>query len=419
MPRATWRPLIGYSTNVHRGEDLKAIRRYIREYTVPVRDRVYGRGAPAGLELRLGARSAADLRDREARESFRAFLEDARLELFSINAFPLLDFHARRVKEKVYRPSWAEPERARITNDIATILADILPPGVTGSVSTLGGAFRRAPAPIRSRERIARGYLDTVRHLARLEEETGRTIVLAAEPEPETTLETARDVIDFFEGELLPVALGRSRGAARARAEEELRRFFTVNLDTCHSSVLFEEPARSLRDLRKAGIEVGKLHVTSALSVQNPGRSAAYEDLRSMDEPRYFHQFAGRDAAGAVTWRGLDLDELPPQEEVRRRGIVEIRSHYHVPLYRRKWKRLDTTREETRRAVLEAAGARRCSHLVVETYTWPLLASEDRLVEGIAREIEWLIDTLAEARVDVRPGSRARSGALATGNRPL
>src|SRR5688572_30684663 len=389
MPRATWHPLIGYSTNVHRGEDLKAIRRYLREYTVPVRDRVYGRGAPAGLEL------------------------------FSISAFPLLDFHARRVKEKVYRPSWAEPERARITNDIARILAELLPPGVTGSISTLGGAFRRAPASLRSREGMARGYLDTVRHLARIEEETGRTIVLAAEPEPETTLETVRDVVEFFEGSLLPIALGRSRGAGRARAEAELRKFFTVNLDTCHASVLFEDPARSLRDLRKAGIEVGKLHVTSALSVQNPGRSAAYEDLRSMDEPRYFHQFAGRDAAGAVTWRGLDLDELPPQEEVRRRGIVEIRSHYHVPLYRRKWKRLDTTREETRRAVLEAAGARRCSHLVVETYTWPLLASEDRLVEGIAREIEWLIDTLAEARVDVRPGSRARSGALATGNRPL
>ena len=57
------------------------------------------------------------------------------------------------------------------------------------------------------------------------------------------------------------------------RSFMSLRRFFTINFDTCHFSVLFQDMARSLRRLRRAGIQVGKLHVTSAVRLSNPYRS--------------------------------------------------------------------------------------------------------------------------------------------------
>jgi hypothetical protein len=394
-----WTPLLGYSTNVHRGETLAQVYRFLRDYTVPIKRRVFGAAARAGLELRLGIGSARELVKRREREAFGAFLEEHGLVLFSVNAFPLLDFHARRVKEKVYAPAWTEPARSRWTNAIADILADLLPAGITGSVSTLGGAFRRkehGPAAFR---RIAANYVRTAGHLARIEETTGKTILLAAEPEPETTFETSRDVIEFFERWLIPAARAAwGRRLRPARVEERLRRFFAVNCDTCHASVLFEDPVESLRSLWRAGIEVGKLHVTSAIALRNPFRARkAYADLLAMDEPRYFHQFAGRDARGKVIWRGLDLDRLPRRlERGKHPAVTEIRSHFHVPLYLRKWRSLDTTREETRRVVHEAARAKRTSHLVVETYTWPILAREEKLIEGIASELRWLVDILGD-----------------------
>ena len=43
---------------------------------------------------------------------------------------------------------------------------------------------------------------------------------------------------------------------------------------------------------------------------------------------------------------------------------------------------------------------RQCEHLVIETYTWPLLEKEDRLVRGIAKEFRWLLKILAEMGVE-------------------
>ena len=175
-----------------------------------------------------------------------------------------------------------------------------------------------------------------------------------------------------------------------------------MNYDTCHFSVLFQDQVASLRSLRRAGLEVGKVHVTNAISLSNPDRARlAYQEFRGMHEPRYFHQFCGKYADGKTQWRGRDLNKLPTKlERGRQPALAELRSHYHVPIYLRKWRRLDTTRDETHKAVLEVLRTRQCSHLVIETYTWPLLEKEERLVRGIAREFRWLLEVLAECGVE-------------------
>jgi hypothetical protein len=425
--KSPWKPLLAYSTNVHRGESLPDIYRFLERYTLPVKKRVFGASA-AGLELRLGIGSARQLRNPGPREELKSYLAQSGLVLFSINAYPLRNFHARRVKEQVFSPSWTEAERSRWTNTIAEIFAGLLPDGpggVLGTISTLGGTFRRIGHGPTTFRKLAANYLKTVEALARLEEEQGKTILLAVEPEPDTTFETGKDVIEFFETYLLPAgrAAWRQKGISPPRIEARLRKFFTVNVDTCHFSVLFQDPVENLRELWRAGIEVGKVHVTSAISLRNPHRSReAYAEFRGMNEPRYFHQFCGRNRTGEVVWRDLDLDRLPRRlEREKHPDVAELRSHYHVPLYLKKWRRLETTREETRAAVLEVARTRRTSHLVIETYTWPILAREERLVGGIAREFSWLLEVLGSsgrgagerperAQSPRTPGTPARPG---------
>ncbi len=392
-------PLLAYSTNVHRGETVADTYDFLRRFTIPVRDRVFP-GEEGGLELRLGIGAARELKARRTRREFAEFLVANRLFVFSINAFPLLDFHARRVKEQVYRPSWGEADRPRWTNTIADIFAELLPEGIVGSISTSAGAYRPLGHDPKTFRKLAAGYLKTIEKLAALEASTGKTIVLAVEPEPETTLENAAEFIDFFESYLWPAAKSAwgSRGDRASLIEDRLRRFFTINFDTCHFSVLFQDMARSLRRLRRAGIQVGKLHVTSAVRLSNPYRSpAGYQDFRGMNEPRYFHQFCGVDADGDVAWRDLDLDRLPRKLiPDKHPAVAELRSHYHVPLYLKRWKRLGTTQDETREAVFETLRNRLTSQLVIETYTWPILRSESGLVSGIAKEFRWLLGTISE-----------------------
>jgi hypothetical protein len=277
---------------------------------------------------------------------------------------------------------------------IAGILAEVLEPGLVGSVSTLGGTYRpwgHGPGTFRS---IAARYLEAVAGLAALEERTGKQIVLAVEPEPDTTFETAEDVIGFFEGYLLPAA--RARRGPRALSEASLRRHFTVNLDTCHMSVVFRSPAGEMARLAAAGIGIGKLHVTSALSLRQPGRSPrAYRQLAGLDEPRYLHQTRGVDAAGRAALAVSDLDRLPPQAPG---GVAELRTHFHVPVNAARFGRLRTTQADTRQAVVRALRQGLSDQLVIETYTWPILAREDALVEGIAREFRWLLKVIASTR---------------------
>lgn len=413
--------LVAYSTNVHRGETLEDVYRFLKQYTIPVRRRLIRKEGLAGLELRLGIGSARELQRPPALEAFRSFLEEHRLVPFSVNAYPLLDFHARKVKEKVYSPSWTERRRARWTAVIGGILASLVPAGIEASVSTLGGTFRprgHGPRVFRS---LAARYLEALDAFARIEEEQGKTIMLAVEPEPDTTFEVARDVIDFFESYLLPEArrVWGARGLSPTLVESRLRRLFTVNFDTCHFSVLFQDPVSSLRELDAAGLRIGKIHVTNALQARQPYEDpVAYQELRKMHEPRYFHQFCGVDSQGRTTWRGLDLDRLPRRLAPGKTPAVrELRSHYHVPIYLRRWGRLHTTQEDTRRAVLEALRTGLTRQYVIETYTWPILEREEKLVAGICREFRWLQRVLGGRDLGLPglPGPRARS---AQGRRP-
>jgi sugar phosphate isomerase/epimerase len=388
--------------NVHPGESLAQVRSAIADYAAPIRDRVFGKEI-GGIELRIGIGAARDLRAPRAREEFRALLDALDLRVFSINAYPLLDFQARRVKENAYRPPWTGRVRPRWTREIAGILADLLHPSLTGSVSTLGGTYRAWGHGAAARARIARGYLEVVEELRHIEERTGKRIVLAVEPEPDTTFETADDVIEFFEERLWPAAREQWAGTwSAARIEEVLRRHFTVNLDTCHLSVVFRPPAGEMEKLARAGISIGKVHVTSALAVPRPARSPkGWRALRAMNEPRYLHQVRGAGPDGEEAFSCPDLDRLPASPAA---ALSEVRSHFHVPVYSAGWDGLKTTHDETREAVERAVRKRECRQLVIETYTWPVMKGEKgrsggrALINGIAREFRWLLGVIERAR---------------------
>jgi len=75
--------------------------------------------------------------------SFKKWLEQNDCYIFTINGFPFGQFHGSRVKEQVYLPDWTSPERLAYTNLLFDLLAQLVPSGVAGSVSTLPGSFKK------------------------------------------------------------------------------------------------------------------------------------------------------------------------------------------------------------------------------------------------------------------------------------
>ena len=182
-----------YCSNIHPGESWAEVRGNLARYVPAVRDRLIPEGE-FGIGLRLSARAAEELSAPGALDELRQFLARERLYVFTLNGFPYGTFHGTRVKDEVYLPDWRDPQRLRYTNQLADLLAALLPDGsaadraIEGSVSTVPGAYKPALGGPQDVARMVDHLLQHVAHLVALRAHSGRSIALALEPEPNKVL---------------------------------------------------------------------------------------------------------------------------------------------------------------------------------------------------------------------------------------
>lgn len=389
-------PHLTYCTNIHPGETWPEVRANVERYVRAVRERV-APAEPFGVGLRLSAQAARLLAEPAELEAFRAFLQANGLYVFTINGFPYGAFHGRRVKEDAYLPDWLDEARLAYSDDLARLLAALLPNGeVEGTVSTVPGAYRTR---IQGEADVDRMRELLVRHVAtlhRLREGTGRLVSLALEPEPCCYLETVEETVRFFErhlfGAAAVTALDRLTGLGRGGSEAALRRHLGVCFDACHMAVEFEESGAALDALRGAGIRVGKIQLSAGLRViGDPGDQELLAALRPFAEGVYLHQVVER-RDGHLT-RYADLPEA--LEAARGSpGAREWRIHFHVPLFLRDLGRFTNTQDYLRELLDRVRREPVAPHLEVETYTWDVLPEEYRredIVTAVTRELTWVL----------------------------
>ena len=125
-----------YCTNIHAGESWAEVRGTLDTILPRVRAHMSVDG-PFGIGLRLSAAASAALAQPHALAEFQSFLAEHNYYVFTINGFPYGAFHGERVKEHVYLPDWRDPRRVAYSNQLAEILAALLPDDMpSGSVST-------------------------------------------------------------------------------------------------------------------------------------------------------------------------------------------------------------------------------------------------------------------------------------------
>jgi hypothetical protein len=397
------RPHLSYCTNIHAAESLAEVRAVVGTHVPRVRE-LLGASGPFGVGLRLSARAAEELTADGALDAFRALLAEHDLYVFTINGFPHGAFHGTAVKEAVYRPDWREKARVLYSDRLAWLLAALLPDGVDGSISTVPGAFRDRGSTANGAAEMAEHLFLHALTLARVQQETGRLVELALEPEPCCFLETTDEAIRFFEEHLFSSAgcarFAKLAGLSDSDAEAFLRRHLGVCVDACHLAVEFEDAPMALSKLRGAGIRVGKIQVTTALSLDLSGDVArdepAFQALERFSDGVYLHQVVERREGRLI--RHLDLpDALALARATPDAGPSEWRVHFHVPVFAERITPFRTTQP----FLMELLGiARRefvSAHLEVETYTWDVLPPEHRRDDvdtAIARELRFTLDQL-------------------------
>ena len=376
---------LAYCTNIHRGESWPQTLDTLQQYTLAVRDRV-APGKPYAIGLRLGADAARALSDRATLLAFQKWLEKENCYIFTINGFPYGRFHGTRVKEQVYAPDWTTRERLDYTNLLFDLLAQLVPAGVEGSVSTVPVSFKEF---IRDETQVTEARANLwrcVEHIEQVSRTSRKNLHLGLEPEPLCYIETTPETVRFFE-----------QLRADRPGDERLDAYLGVNYDCCHLGVEFEEPREALGRLREHGIQLSKIHLSNALKVlPTPEARAA---LAGFAEGVYFHQVIVRTNDGRIT-RHKDLDVAlahaaahPPQPG------EEWRIHFHIPLHSAPTALFGNTADHLLGVLDEVQAApERCTHFEMETYTWEVMPAEMKqrnVVDQLAAEYEWTLAQFA------------------------
>jgi hypothetical protein len=375
---------LAYCTNVHRGETWVETLSTLERFTLPVRQRV-ALGQPYAIGLRLGQRAASELKQPATLTAFRRWLETNHCYVFTINGFPYGSFHGTRVKEQVYAPDWSTEERLNYTMGLFDLIAELVPAGVAGSISTVPGSFKPwTQDDPKRRAAIFKNLTACGRYIAALADRTGRDLHLGLEPEPCCQFETTEETVAFFNE-------WRETGSDVAG----LGRYVGVNYDCCHLAVEFDSPTAALDRLAAAGIRLSKIHLSSALRVSPDavGRAA----LAAFVEPTYLHQVVVGNA-GKVSRRYVDLPDALASTEPSKPGD-EWRVHFHVPLHAAPGAPFSDTRDHLLGTLdwlqNNPSG---CEHLEMETYTWEVLPAAMRMgvEDQLVREYAWTLQACAE-----------------------
>ncbi len=378
------RTRLAYCSNIHPAETVAGIVATLASVSAKVRDAL-DPGGRLGVGLWLSNAVVDELLTTPGAISrLKAFLAQERFDVFTLNAFPFGGFHGARVKEKVFEPTWADPRRLAYTTRCAEILAELLEPGATGSISTSPLAL---PMHAIDRGAAISNLRACGRAFAEIEARTGHRIVLGIEPEPTALLETIDDAIEFLRTEVF------------ARNDEALRRHLGVCFDACHESILHQDVEASLRRLNHEGIVLAKLQLSSALELRDPSNdAAAMERLRAFDEGRYFHQTAYRDPSGRI----VVVPDLPDLFELAKSralsGVEKLRVHFHVPIFATLDAPFATTRDDLSRAVRVAKELDLTEHFEIETYTFDVIPQAERARLGAEDLPALLVREFVQAR---------------------
>ncbi len=387
---------LAYNSNLHPAESVAELIQTLDHFSAAVRAGLAWDAL--GIDLRLGSQAVRDCQDAAVTKQLRDCLERNHLHAHTINAFPLSPFQSAVVKDQAYTPDWTS--RQRLEDSIALIhIALAIHDGDFISMSTLPASYKPWAYNQAALRQCAQAYATWAAAAAQVFRDTGRCVHLAIEPEPWCFLENTHETIYFWQHYLLTDGLHTCAELLDndlAAARTALQRHLGVCFDTCHVSLAFEDQAQAVARLRAANIPIHKVQFSAAPEIKNPQQQqAAVASLLAMHEPRFLHQSALRSAAGSV-FKCVDLDGLAAALE-RMPTADCVRSHFHIPVF---WPSQDAGLSSTIAdsiAGLHACVAAGATQIAVETYTWSVLADDDKgAIAGTIHVLEFLADLLAK-----------------------
>ena len=395
---------LSYCSNIHAGESWDATFRNLKIYIPEVKKRLAHEGA-FGIGLRLSHEAAVVLERPDRLQEFSDWLKQTNSYVFTLNCFPYGGFHRTKVKEQVHAPDWTTEARLAYTLRCFRILAQLLPEGVEGGISTSPLSYRHwFVSDLEKKEAFEKATTHLIAvavELVRLQQETGKFLHLDIEPEPDGLLENSEELIRYFKEWLIPMgktSLAKQLGIPAKDAEKLIKAHLQVCYDVCHFAIGYEKPKEAFKKLKQAGIGIGKIQLSAALKLLIPEspfeRFSIGKRLGEFADTTYLHQVVGRTKEEGL----ISYPDLPQAlAQLGNTQDLEWRVHFHVPIFLANYGTFQATQEDIVEVLkLVNANPSITNHLEVETYTWEVLPQDTHLTLGdaISRELAWVKEQL-------------------------
>jgi len=390
-----------YCSNIHPGETWQEVLSSLQTHLPAVKQRVSPDG-PMGIGLRLSNQACIELRQ-SGIESFLEWMRQHGFYVFTMNGFPYGGFHRQRVKDQVHHPDWTTDERVVYTNRLFDLLAQMIPKGMDGGISTSPLSYKPWWVGKQTQDVLreaTKNLIKVVKHLHQYHQEQGILLHLDIEPEPDGLIENSKETVDYFQEWLLPLGqkeLVAALDVSDKDAAEIILRHITVCYDVCHFAVGYESPLEVMKRFVEAGIRIGKIQISSALKCDftnyQHSREQYVDAFKSLDEPTYLHQVVARDSGNQLH----QFQDLPDAlKHINQPDVVEWRTHFHVPVFIGSYGLLQSTQGDIQEVLQLWSESPMTSHLEVETYTWEVLPKElqTEINTSIARELNWVTEQL-------------------------
>ncbi|MDN5200341.1 metabolite traffic protein EboE [Fulvivirgaceae bacterium BMA10] len=395
---------LSYCTNIHPGETWPEVFDSLKAHLPQIKQNI-SPDNPFGIGLRLSDLASRQLLEDHHLASFKDWLEVMDCYVYTMNGFPFGGFHRQVVKDDVHKPDWTTRSRVDYTKRLFTILAELLPKGIDGGISTSPLSYKHwfsdDPKELDDVFEVSTRHLvEIAAFLNEIKKQKGVSMHLDIEPEPDGLIENSQEVIDYYSKWLIPFAmdhLAKDLNVAPDKAIEIVREHIQVCYDVCHFAVGYEEPSVVFDQFREHNIKIGKIQISAALKADLPkdviARQPIEEAFAAFNESTYLHQVIAREENGGYT----QYNDLPRAlENINNHSTLEWRTHFHVPIFVEAYGYLKATQEDIRKVLELLKQMQVTNHLEVETYTWEVLPEDLRtdLSTSIQREVQWVLNEM-------------------------
>ncbi|MCC8424845.1 metabolite traffic protein EboE [Mucilaginibacter sp. UR6-11] len=392
-----------YCTNIHPGENWPSHFAALKNNFSSIKARVSAGGA-MGIGLRLSNVASIELENPASLAGFKQWLADNDAYVFTMNGFPYGEFHDTAVKDQVHAPDWTTRLRVDYTLRMFRILADLLPKGMDGGISTSPLSYKHWYKTTGQLEQAkisaTANILLVAEELIKTGLEKGVIMHLDIEPEPDGVLETGEEFINWYENVLLPQGtenIARKFNVSAGEAAELIKQHITLCYDVCHFAIGYEPHRQVIDELAARGLKVGKIQISAALNALLSEDTDLREDVKNafarFDESTYLHQVVAKKINGKLI-RYPDLPEA--LADIENPLVEQWRAHFHVPIFTEEYGPVQSTQGDILAVLAIQKEQPFTTHLEVETYTWGVLPDAKKLPinDSIVRELNWVKDQL-------------------------